>query len=249
MPVASRAASSPIGSPPTPYHSTGGARDYSICRLVALLEGQIVAPHSLCIPKSLPNVYPSSVIGHSATPRTCGCTHDLKNPRAHRPQRQVARCLVGTPTWVVEGFPACMRDAVPAWATSAFGQSRESCSSRTGRYPGGRRYRGAALVGVTTLFFLIAPLPQRVRPQRPGGRCPGQGSPQCDTPRWVCERLPGARSCSAWNHYQIPLDALGDTRIVYRDKFGSPDLPEEMYVAPFPDGWWFDEEKAARISF
>ena len=52
-----------------------------------------------------------------------------------------------------------------------------------------------------------------------------------------------------WNYYQFPLDALGDTRIVYWDKFGRPDLPEGMYVAQFPDGWWFDEEKAARISF
>ncbi len=52
-----------------------------------------------------------------------------------------------------------------------------------------------------------------------------------------------------WNYYQFPLDARGDTRIVYWDKFGRPDLPEEMYVAPFPDGWWFDEEKAARIKF
>ncbi len=52
-----------------------------------------------------------------------------------------------------------------------------------------------------------------------------------------------------WNYYQFPLDARGDTRIVYWDKFGRPDLPEEMYVAPFPDGWWFDVEKAARIKF
>ena len=52
-----------------------------------------------------------------------------------------------------------------------------------------------------------------------------------------------------WNYYEFPLDARGDTRIVYWDKFGRPDLPEEMYVAPFPDGWWYDEEKAARISF
>ena len=52
-----------------------------------------------------------------------------------------------------------------------------------------------------------------------------------------------------WNYYQFPLDALGDTRIVYWDRFGRPDLPEEMYIAPFPDGWWFDEEKAERISF
>ena len=52
-----------------------------------------------------------------------------------------------------------------------------------------------------------------------------------------------------WNYYQFPLDARGDTRIVYWDKFGRPDLPEEMYIAPFPDGWWFDEDKAARITF
>jgi microcin C transport system substrate-binding protein len=50
-----------------------------------------------------------------------------------------------------------------------------------------------------------------------------------------------------WNYYQFPLDALGDTRIVYWHKFGRPDLPEGMYVAQFPDGWWFDKEKAARI--
>ena len=50
-----------------------------------------------------------------------------------------------------------------------------------------------------------------------------------------------------WNYYQIPLDARVDTRIVYWDKFGRPELPDEMYKAPFPDGWWFDEDKAARI--
>ncbi len=50
-----------------------------------------------------------------------------------------------------------------------------------------------------------------------------------------------------WNYYQIPLDALEDTRIVYWDKFGRPDQPDGMFIAPFPDGWWFDEEKARRI--
>ena len=51
-----------------------------------------------------------------------------------------------------------------------------------------------------------------------------------------------------WNYYQFPLDALDDTRIVYWDKFGRPDQPDKMYIAPFPDGWWFDEAKAARIA-
>ena len=50
-----------------------------------------------------------------------------------------------------------------------------------------------------------------------------------------------------WNYYQLPLDVLDDTRIVYWDKFGRPDQTDDMFVAPFPDGWWFDEEKARRI--
>ena len=50
-----------------------------------------------------------------------------------------------------------------------------------------------------------------------------------------------------WNYYLMPLDVLGDARIVYWDKFGRPDTPDEMFIAPFPDGWWLDQEKAARI--
>ena len=50
-----------------------------------------------------------------------------------------------------------------------------------------------------------------------------------------------------WNYYQFPIDALEAPRIVYWDKFGRPEQPDEIYLAPFPDGWWFDEEKAARI--
>lgn len=50
-----------------------------------------------------------------------------------------------------------------------------------------------------------------------------------------------------WNYYHIPLDVLDDTRIVYWDKFGRPEQPDGMFIAPFPDGWWFDEEKARRI--
>ena len=41
--------------------------------------------------------------------------------------------------------------------------------------------------------------------------------------------------------------ALDDARIVYWDKFGRPDQPDKMFIAPFPDGWWFDEKKAGRI--
>ena len=51
-----------------------------------------------------------------------------------------------------------------------------------------------------------------------------------------------------WHYYQFPLEILGDTRIVYWDKFGRPNIPDDMYVTPFPDGWWYDDEKAARIA-
>ena len=51
-----------------------------------------------------------------------------------------------------------------------------------------------------------------------------------------------------WNYYQFPLDARGDDRIVYWNKFGRPELPDDMLIAPFPHGWWYDEEKATRIA-
>lgn len=51
-----------------------------------------------------------------------------------------------------------------------------------------------------------------------------------------------------WNYYQYPLEARGDTRIVYWNKFGRPELPDGVLLAPFPDGWWYDDAKAARIA-
>ena len=51
-----------------------------------------------------------------------------------------------------------------------------------------------------------------------------------------------------WSFYQIPLDAVDDQRLVYWDKFGRPQQEAEAtYIAPFPDGWWYDEAKAASI--
>ena len=42
-----------------------------------------------------------------------------------------------------------------------------------------------------------------------------------------------------------PLDAVGLRRTVHWDKFGIQ--PEPEYWPAFPDGWWYDLEKAARI--
>ena len=51
-----------------------------------------------------------------------------------------------------------------------------------------------------------------------------------------------------WSFYQIPLDAVDDPHLVYWDKFGRPQREAEAtYLSPFPDGWWYDEAKAARI--
>lgn len=52
-----------------------------------------------------------------------------------------------------------------------------------------------------------------------------------------------------WSFFMIPLDALTDYRIVYWNKFGRPSAIADMYLSPFPDGWWYDPIKAARISF
>lgn len=49
-----------------------------------------------------------------------------------------------------------------------------------------------------------------------------------------------------WEYFQLPLDVVARPRTVYWDKFSRPDF-EPKYWPPFPDGWWYDPEKAARI--
>ena len=49
-----------------------------------------------------------------------------------------------------------------------------------------------------------------------------------------------------WQYYLIPLYAVDLRRTVHWDKFGVPDF-EPQYLPAFPDGWWYDPEKAARI--
>ena len=49
-----------------------------------------------------------------------------------------------------------------------------------------------------------------------------------------------------WQYYQIPLYSVALRRTVHWDKFGTPDYEGEYWPA-FPDGWWYDREKAARI--
>lgn len=49
-----------------------------------------------------------------------------------------------------------------------------------------------------------------------------------------------------WQYYQIPLHVVDRPRTVHWDKFGQPAV-EPKYWPAFPDGWWYDHEKAARI--
>ena len=49
-----------------------------------------------------------------------------------------------------------------------------------------------------------------------------------------------------WQYYLIPLYAVDLRRTVHWDKFGIPAF-EPKYLPAFPDGWWYDPEKAARI--
>ena len=53
-----------------------------------------------------------------------------------------------------------------------------------------------------------------------------------------------------WGYHQIPLNAVADPFLAYWDKFGRPaGALDAKYVSPFPHGWWYDAEKAARIEF
>jgi microcin C transport system substrate-binding protein len=49
-----------------------------------------------------------------------------------------------------------------------------------------------------------------------------------------------------WNHFVIPQWYYGANRIARWDRFGRPD-PLPRYSPGFPDIWWYDKEKAARI--
>lgn len=49
-----------------------------------------------------------------------------------------------------------------------------------------------------------------------------------------------------WNHYVVPMWSINVSRIARWDRFGKPDkLPE--YGLGFPEIWWFDEAKAAKV--
>jgi len=49
-----------------------------------------------------------------------------------------------------------------------------------------------------------------------------------------------------WNYHLIPLYAYDARRTVYWDKFGRP--PHPKYRPAYPDGWWFNATKAARLA-
>ena len=49
-----------------------------------------------------------------------------------------------------------------------------------------------------------------------------------------------------WNFYLIPLISIEGPRVLYWDKFGRPPFDAEFRTG-FPDTWWFDEAKTARI--
>ena len=49
-----------------------------------------------------------------------------------------------------------------------------------------------------------------------------------------------------WQYYQIPLYAVARRTTVHWGKFGRPAY-EPKYQPAYPDGWWYDTDKAARI--
>ena len=49
-----------------------------------------------------------------------------------------------------------------------------------------------------------------------------------------------------WGYHLIPIIGRPEPRAVYWDKFGKPEVDAE-YITSFPDTWWWDETRAARI--
>ena len=49
-----------------------------------------------------------------------------------------------------------------------------------------------------------------------------------------------------WNYHLIPLYAYDARRTIHWDKFGRP--PHPKYRPAYPDGWWYEKNKAARVS-
>lgn len=48
-----------------------------------------------------------------------------------------------------------------------------------------------------------------------------------------------------WDYLLIPLYSYDHRQTVHWDKFGRP--PHPLYRPTYPDGWWYDEDKAGRI--
>ena len=49
-----------------------------------------------------------------------------------------------------------------------------------------------------------------------------------------------------WGYYVIPIIGRPEPRAEHWDKFGQPAIDAE-YDTSFPDTWWWDEARAARI--
>ena len=49
-----------------------------------------------------------------------------------------------------------------------------------------------------------------------------------------------------WGYYLIPIVGRPAPRAVYWDKFGQPAI-DAKYITAFPDTWWWDEARAARM--
>jgi microcin C transport system substrate-binding protein len=50
-----------------------------------------------------------------------------------------------------------------------------------------------------------------------------------------------------WNHYVIPQWYYGKQRLAYWDRFGRPDKLPLYGASGFPEVWWYDADKAAKL--
>jgi microcin C transport system substrate-binding protein len=50
-----------------------------------------------------------------------------------------------------------------------------------------------------------------------------------------------------WNHYVVPQWTYGKVRTARWDRFGRPELLPKYGASGFPDLWWWDEARAAKV--
>jgi microcin C transport system substrate-binding protein len=104
-------------------------------------------------------------------------------------------------------------------------EQREYWGSQSAERPGGRNTAGVQDSAIDELIELVIAAPDR---------------------EVLVTRCRALDRVLQWGHYQIPQWHTTAHRLVYWDRFGKPDVAPTRGIGL--NGWWFDSNKAARLS-